>query len=248
MAEKKMSAEEEFLEKLEVFSVDLESCLQFFQISLTVDATAASDSDLLNAINKAPHFWKTVMGALQTSFFIALGRVFDPDSRSHSIEKLLEYARKNQVIFSKDSLAERKRRDNISEENLRAYLSDVHVPSKKDFDELEELLNRLKEVFGKYQPIRHKVFAHSDHERDVEALFKNTNIIELEQLVGSLQGFYEALWQMFHNGRNPLPLSTVSNGVMDRVKGETENLLKTITDATGRCEFIRTSGSGEGCD
>ena len=72
--------EDIFSHELEVFRAEAESAIQFFYAYLGIHASLADNKRALEIVNEAPLFWRTNAGALHTSFFIALGRVFDQNS------------------------------------------------------------------------------------------------------------------------------------------------------------------------
>ena len=100
--------EENFANELEVFRTEAESGIQYFYSYLAVHAVAGEHKEVHRLLNRAPLFWNIALGALQTSTFIALGRVFDQKSK-HNVDRLLKIAQSNMAIFSKEALAGRKR-------------------------------------------------------------------------------------------------------------------------------------------
>lgn len=117
--------EDIFANELEVFRTEAESGIQFFYSYLAVHAVAGEHKEVHRLLNRAPLFWNTALGALQTSTFIALGRVFDQQSK-HNVDRLLKIAQSNMAIFSKEALAGRKRRGSANaDEWLDEYLRDV---------------------------------------------------------------------------------------------------------------------------
>ncbi|MPZ37175.1 MAG: hypothetical protein GEU95_03780 [Rhizobiales bacterium] len=60
-----LAAEAEFERELEVFRTEAESAGQFFYAFLAIHAAAAAKRPVLNHINTAPLFWKTMLGALR---------------------------------------------------------------------------------------------------------------------------------------------------------------------------------------
>ena len=84
----------QFERELEVFRTEAETGIQFFYAYLTVHAVAAKNEAVYRLLNKAPLFWNTSLGALQTAAFIALGRVFDQNS-THNLDRLLRVAQDN---------------------------------------------------------------------------------------------------------------------------------------------------------
>lgn len=197
----------DFEAELELFRTEAESAIQFFYAWEAVHAVAAKDKAVFRLLNQAPLFWNTNLRALQTSTLLALGRVFDPNPNHHSVTRLLSVAHANLGIFSKDSLAARKRKSNTNaDEWLPEYLKTAYEPSHDDFRRLKRhVANRRKIYEANYRPLRHKVFAHRvvATRFEVGELFTKTNIKELQQLLVFLGRLYEVLWQLYFNGRKP---------------------------------------------
>ena len=198
--------EDIFANELEIFRTEAESAIQFFYSYLTIHAVAGEDKEVYRLLNTAPLFWNTTLGALQSSTFIALGRVFDQKSK-HNVDRLIKIAQSNMVIFSKESLARRKRRgsDN-ADEWLYEYLIDVYVPNADDFRRLRRHIAKRRKIYeSNYRNIRHHIYAHKVvSERGKEqALFGKTNIREFQNFLIFLRKLHEALWQLYHNGRKP---------------------------------------------
>lgn len=199
--------EDKFTHELEIFRTEAQSGIQYFYTYLSIQSILSVNPKALKNINKTPLFWGTNISALQISSFITLGRIFDNCSK-HNISKLLDSAKKHKEIFSKQALAIRKTRDSKNtKEWLPQYLQNVHVPTQTDFDRLEKHIERYKGIYEQnYKKIRNKIYAHkefSDNQK-VSDLFKKTNIRELEHIFVFLLKFYNALWELFHNGRKPV--------------------------------------------
>ena len=198
---------EDFENQLELFRTEAESAIQFFYSWDAVHAVAAKDKAVVRLLNQAPLFWNTNLGALQTSTLVALGRVFDPDPKNHSVTRLLALAHANLDIFSKDSLAGRKRKGSTNaDEWLSDYLVDVHEANNEDFRRLKRHLSARRKIYeASYRPLRHKVFAHRGVASHVEVgeLFAKTNIREMQKLLVFLGRFHEVLWQLYFNGQKP---------------------------------------------
>lgn len=202
-----MSPEAEFTRELEVFYAEVASAIQFFYSWLTVLTVAGDDRSVYQFLNQRRLFWNTVLGALQTASFIALGRIFDQDPSTHNIDRLLRIARTNSTIFSKDALAERKRKTSPDADKwLTEYLRRVYVPTADDFRKLRRHVAARRKVYeNNYRPLRHKLFAHKQllDPADIKALFAKTKIRELQQLLIFLSRLYEALWELLYNGWKP---------------------------------------------
>lgn len=202
-----LSPSADFEAQLELFRTEAESAIQFFYAWDAVHAVAAKDKAVFRLLNQAPLFWNTNLGALQTSTLVALGRVFDPDPKNHSVTRLLALAHANLDIFSKHSLAGRKRMGSANADDwLPEYLENVYEPSNEDFRRLKRHLSDRRKIYeANYRPLRHKVFAHRGVATRVEVgeLFAKTNIREMQKLLVFLGRFHEVLWQLYHNGRKP---------------------------------------------
>ncbi len=198
--------EELFENELEIFRTEAESAIQFFYSWLAVHAVACTHKEVHRLLNRAPLFWNTMLSALQTSTFIALGRVFDQQS-NHNVDRLLKISQSNMPVFSKTALAGRKRRGSANaDEWLGDYLVDVYEPKGDDFRRLRKHIARKRKIYEtNYRDLRRQVFAHKELSRkaDIETLFAKTNIRELQHLLIFLRRLHEALWQLYHNGRKP---------------------------------------------
>lgn len=197
----------EFETQLELFRTESQSAIQFFYAWDSTHAVAAKDKCVVRLLNQAPLFWNTALGALQASTLMALGRVFDPDPKNHSVTRLLTLAHANLDIFSKDALAARKRKISANaDEWLSEYLRGAYVPTGDDFRRLKRHVALRRRIYDQnYRPIRHKIFAHrgvATH-TEISELFAKTNLRELRQLLVFLGRLYEALWQLYFNGHKP---------------------------------------------
>src|SRR5207247_3508553 len=113
------------------------------------------------AINRTPLFWKTSLAALQASLFIALGRIFDRDPKSHSLERLLREAVQNPRIFFRTALARRKAQESPGATWINDDVRDAYVSSAPGFQRLQRYAQAKRLVDEKaYEKIRHKIFAH----------------------------------------------------------------------------------------
>ncbi len=226
------SPEAQFERELEVFRTEAETAIQFFYAYLTVHAVAKDHEPVRRLLNTAPLFWNTNLGALQTAAFIALGRVFDQDS-THNLDRLLRIAQDNLYIFSKASLGARRQGDSPTPPDwLAEYLRDAYVPTPDDFRHLRAHVHKHRRVYeAKYRDIRHRLFAHKEVSAwaEINALFKETNIQELEEMLAFLGSLHEALRQLFFNGRKPV-LRPSPPAVQERITREAEQVLRSVAD------------------
>jgi HEPN domain-containing protein len=201
-----MSPEERFVRELEHLRRDSDEATQFLYTWLALHWYASRSGPAKTAINKAPLYWKTNLGALQAALFISLGRIFDKNPRSHSIERLLREASQSPQIFSRASLAKRKRRDSPDASWVRSYVKDAHVPTSNDFRRLFRYVKTKRKIYeNAYEKIRHKVFAHggAGTQQKKDELFAKTQLGELQRLVLSLRAFHNAMLHLYVNGIKP---------------------------------------------
>ncbi len=196
-----------FEHELELYRTEADAAAQFFYAFLAVHSVAGDAKAVYQALNTAPLFWNTTLGALQTATFIALGRIFDQDSK-HNVDLVLKIAQENPSIFAKAALAVRKQGPDAQPPDwLKEYLQQAYVPTAEDFRRLRKYVGKYRKIYNeRYRDLRRKVFAHKEvsDRSDVDALFEKTNVRELQKLLAFLGSLYDALWELFHNGRKPV--------------------------------------------
>lgn len=196
-----------FEHELEVFRTEVEAATQFLYAFLAVHAVAADNKKVYKLLNKAPLFWNTNLGALQTAAFIALGRIFDQNS-AHNVDRLLRLAQDNRQMFKKEALGRRRQGNDLEPPAwLEEYLQGVYEPTPEDFRRLKNHVKKRRSAYeSNYRDIRRKFFAHKElsERTQIDALFGKTNIRELQRMLSFLRSLYEALWQLFNNGRKPV--------------------------------------------
>lgn len=219
-----MSAEEKFLEELNVFRNEVLYALKFLYTELAIHEIASKDKKVLRALNYSPTFWNTVLSSLQNSTFITLGRIFDNNGKN-SINTLFRFCDKNKDIFTEQSFVCRwKKSSDRSQIDhwLPEYLKTLYIPKDSDFKNLGKFIEKQKKLYKQiYRPIRdqfgHKIYNKNE---EVKVLFDKVQIKELEKFCVTLYGIHQALWQLYHNGRGPfLPIKYG--------KYSTKNILKT---------------------
>ena len=212
------NAGQTFEQELEILRTEAEEAAQHLYAYLAIHATAAQHSEVVSLLNTAALFWNTTLRALQTSAFIALGRIFDNDKGSHGIARLLRLAVDNPQIFTLDALAVRKQGNNPTRPDwLDGYLSTAYAPVPADFEWLQQKVDEHKAIYNKtHKALRNKIFAHKDIQSNatVHELFARTNIREWQTVTLFLQTVYNAVWQLYFNGmrldlrERPLPSRT----------------------------------------
>ncbi len=197
---------DQFLKELESFRIDAESAIQFFYAHFTIHQVAGMNRRIKVELDKEPMFWNTTLTALQTSGFIALGRIFDQNSK-HNIDRLLQSCQKNIVIFCKEELRKRKMASSRNaSEWIEQYMKTAFEPSQDDFKRLRRHVLKYRRTYeARYRDIRSKVYAHKElsDSADIRALFSKTKINELQKLLVFLVRLHSCLQEIFFNGRKP---------------------------------------------
>lgn len=217
--------EKQFSQELEYLRREIDSGTQMLFAHLAFQEIAGTNSKVLQGVNETPLFWGTTLYAWQCGYFITLHRIFDSKNRYH-VSRVLELARENTDIFSKTSLANRKRHSSDNaDEWLPEYLAKVYVPSAKDIRELERKLSFHKSRYdARYRRLRNKIFAHRDvaDPEKVRDLFSQTSVREMKGMYLFLAKLYDALWELLHNGRKP-KLRPLRHSVGKLVKSQIES-------------------------
>lgn len=196
-----MSPEERFLVELGILKNEVFFALSSLYTELAIHGIANKDKRVSGALNYSPTFWNTIFSALQHSTFITLGRIFDFSSE-HNIHILFKIVEENKNIFSRESFKSRWPSGNCPQE----YLDSIFVPTSDDFRKFKKFIARQRKIYEEFfRPIRHQ-FGHKKlyDKKEIESLFSKVQIRELEKFCLKLKGIYDALWQLYYNGRGPL--------------------------------------------
>jgi len=197
-----MDPETEFKEELQVFGNEVEEAMQCFYAEQTIHNVARENTNVYRALNGNAAFWKLASRALQANAIIVLGRIFDRDSRTHGIKRLLNLATKHPEIFSKAALERRKLPH--AGKHTAEFMRTVYVPKIRDFKRLREYTDKHRATYnGYYLDLRNKFFAHRERV-DMTVAFANASIPRLERLLAFLDQLQDALWHLFENGLKPV--------------------------------------------
>jgi hypothetical protein len=169
-------------------------------------AVLASEKLALHRINQNSLFWRTVDGALHTSAFVVLARLFDQNS-DHNVDRVLSLAQDNLTLFAREALGERKKKDSDNAGDwLAAYLDGAYYPTVTDFRTARGLVSAKRKVFEeKYKPIRDTLLAHKElvDRKEIADLYSRTSIDEFAVLFTFLHRVYGVLWGLYNNGTKP---------------------------------------------
>jgi hypothetical protein len=150
--------------------------------------------------------------SLQTTFFIAFGRVFDARADSFSVDDLVEATIEHPGFFSKTEVRRKKRESSMifgeqpDPEWLVTYMDNKVDLTRKNLETLRAALRPHAEKFKQiYEPIRHKFFAHRGRASDeaIGALFGRTLIGDVSEILRFLHTLTWAIQDMVSNGNTP---------------------------------------------
>jgi hypothetical protein len=195
--------------ELETFRIDEETAQQFFFAYLGVRDLTAKRLDVLAAVNRNPMFWKTTHYSMFVSTFIWLGRMFDQQS-AHNVNLLLRMVERNLPTLNRDALRDRKAKV-IRPDQAAKYVASKHEMTIEDVRALRKEVADWRRI---YEPVYRHIRDHLAHNKkgvsDLDALLAMTNIEEMKRMLGFFQALHEGLVELYLNGRNPLPLPSVT--------------------------------------
>jgi hypothetical protein len=229
-------SEDRFWRVCEGIRADVSAAIKANRTYLTIYNVKAANQDIQQKISRYPEVWTTILYSLQSTFFIAFGRLFDKRGDSLSVTKLLEITIKNVQIFSKAQLLRRKRFDSRIEGDdplwLTEYIARAWEPTGDDLKRLLRALaphcDKFKQV---YAPIRHEIYAHRSkkNEEDVYAHFGKTLIGDVEQILAFIYTLIVALRELAANGRRPdLADVTEYRDFVRKIDAEVENFVRQL--------------------
>jgi len=189
---------------------DVEAAVASNNTYLTIHRLGVADRSIYDKYYRAARFWNLNTYALQTTFFIAFGRIFDRRSDSFSIQRLVEATIANPAFFSKAALRGRKRRiSHIAGADpkwLIDFVDQAWEPTSACLQSLARALtphvDKFKDI---YRPIRHKYFAHrgAESQQAIEELFSKTLKTDVAEILGFLHTLLWAITEMAWNAKKP---------------------------------------------
>jgi hypothetical protein len=168
---------------------------------------AANDTDVLQKLRRHGEFWNLTLANLQTTVFIVLAQIFDPDPSVHSIHQVLNATTAHPEFFSKTALRTRKLKMSAagSEWNpadLDRYVENAWEPTVPDLRLLKRALAPHKAKFdANYKPLRDQVYAPIvvKDELLVAVLFSKTLKKEIDEILCFLHSLIFAIKELAVN-------------------------------------------------
>lgn len=227
--------ETEFWRDYELIRGEVDRSIETFYTYLSIHKVANDNREIYLTMNRNPSFWNINLYALQTTFFITMGRIFDDGKDAHSVHKLVSSALAHPEFFSKEALAKRKTRGQGKPTWLEEYLENVFEPGIADLRSIKSQLKPFRKMFDEaYRDIRNSVFAHTliKESESVSKLFGKTKISAIGEILYVLKDMLEAMWQLYNNGRR-LEFGNTSKDYKDRIESTTHSVLLEITKNKG---------------
>jgi hypothetical protein len=240
--------EERFVEAFRVFENQVAEVTHFWFASSTLKEVPKTNPATLKAINRSPAFWIAVRLALEYQTIIGLGKIFGQrKSNPHNIDSFFRVLRETCfVVFSKESLAERKRKlSPDSHDWLAEYLEGVYVPAVRDIVHLQVLARPHHKTYEtQFEALRNQHVAHTEiTDSSVRwEMFQKTRIPDLENAIVFLNRLRRAIWNLQFNGIKPEidPSPQSGEGLMAKdslreswdeeyIVGETRKALELLT-------------------
>jgi hypothetical protein len=196
--------EAEYKRRFDLIADQITGATRAFYTYVEINKFASDNNDDYQKINRDGHFWSGELYALQTTWFIILGRIFDRTKDAYSIHDFLESTVAYKGFFSKRALAERKRAaaGHPEPEWLPDYLKSAWEPSTADLEKIRSVVKSSDENWNKvYKPIRDKIFAHTNANVVVSDLFRGTLVGDIEDILHDLNKIRTAVFQLLENGR-----------------------------------------------
>lgn len=196
----------DYEKELIVFQNNLNNAIRAFYYDVALYERVKDNTKEICLLNETPWFWNDFRHYTVMSVFIVLGRIFDKDTRSHSIDRL-EQAARTTDYFCKENLRLRKvsSSDNSSEW-IDGYMEGVYELIDADFDRMGSFIEEIRTDWNKLEKVRHKFFAHQDMFSDEnvkkELLEKADNKL-IESVIKKLLTVESILLEAGLNGKKP---------------------------------------------
>src|SRR6266702_8883750 len=191
--------EPEYKRHFDLIANQITGATSAFYTYMEINKFASEGNEKYQKINRDGHFWSGQLYALQTTWFIILGRIFDSTRGAYSIHDFLKTTVAYKSFFSKQALAERKRKaaGQAEPEWLDGYVKAAWEPTTADLEKIRATIEASDAKWKKvYQPIRNKVFAHTDPKVAVEDLFRDTLVGDIEDILHDLNKIRTAVFQL----------------------------------------------------
>lgn len=190
-----------FEDRLKIFRDEIfQAEMSFYTFRTVQDFLADNEAEASRSVL----FWIAIRNSLVVNLFMTLGRIFEDDKKSHSVDAFLKFCKTYNHIFSKKNLRARKSAAMAAAE-LDKYMEKIPQVTvrKDDFEVVETEMAAKKLVVEKaFRKIRHRVITHKDVKtvgREEELLSKAA-FHDIEQVIVSLNKVAQTFWELYANG------------------------------------------------
>ncbi len=224
------NAEIEFEKRLNALYNDSRACVVFLYTELVFRQLAATNERTFERINGHSAFWNGILDALQSSAFVALGRIYDKRRGNNSALQLLRFAEKNIGIFGRSYIERRIIRSGLAKDVAKLYASEAYELPRGGLTSLRTEFDAKQQFYVKQiQPIRHEVFAHAGRLTNEvrDELFSKLFVRELESVAVFPLRLYETFFNLYYDAREP-QLDDVPTSVVEVLKGSAGSLISTL--------------------
>jgi hypothetical protein len=222
---------------IEIFRSEVLQTAKSYYTWKHLNNIAARDPAILRAMRGNALTWTTIQGSLQTGFLISLGRIFDANPKSLTVDSLLASCKGHIADFDADALAARKIAGNhgVKPDWLDDYMTKVYSPTQADFDAIAATVVEHRDKYNNaIKPIRHKFIAHRDIAsiKNSDKIFGGATIGDVEDMLLALYRVYGAVNEFFLNG-NKLQLDSFHLRESEEVEADLRGLLTKVVAGAG---------------
>ena len=216
-----------YKEHYRVFSQNVEIAARNLHYYLEIRRRALGNKKVLKALNISPRFWNDFNFISIQTVVIVLGKIFDSDPKSHSIDKTINAAAHNLDYFNKASLQARKVASGLKEAIAVKYVANAHELTIEDIRAIKDEIKRARVIWKKLKPLRQKVYAHDEiiTQQELADIYAQATYEELDELVQILLSVAWELQEAEYNGKKP-SFTYDNEAPIKRAKAEVRSLLK----------------------
>ena len=215
------NSEIEFEKRLDALFNDSRACVVFLYTELAFHQLVATNERTFKRINGHSEFWNGILGALQSSAFVALGRIYDKRRGNNSALHLFRFAERNIGIFRRPFIERRQIRSGMAKDDAKVYASEAYELPLDGLTSLRTEFDAKRQFYVEHiQPIRHNVIAHAGRLTSEvrDELFSKLLVRELESVAVFPLRLYETFFKLYHNGQEP-QVDDVPTSIVEILKG-----------------------------
>lgn len=196
----------DFEKQLNNFDLEATVVASYVYAEMSIQHAASKSKKLLAVLNRTPLFWRTCYASLQSSAYVALGRVFDLRS-PYNIEALIASMEYDMSVFSRSALAARKSSAGFADPTkLQQYVANAHILDLSDIRRIRQAVARRRLIYDRaIMPVRHQYLAHrqAHGSSNVQSLYGKGKVKEMWNLSCFLHHLRQTLWNLYNNGSKP---------------------------------------------